>query len=113
VQSRQFEDLAADHAQDGRDVHVADLAFRACRREAAAEAVVSQAFLPVALEDLAEYEEALLASAVGDEAVADPHGRLPRLHPRVGCLHRFAEADLGRFERIKGLNLHGYHLLLL
>ena len=105
-----LKERAADEAQHGRDVHVADLSFRAGHREAAAEAIVPQVRLPVAFEDLAEDEEILLP-AIGDEAVADLHSRLPRLHAGVGRLHRLAEAGLRRFERVEELNLQGHHPL--
>jgi len=112
VLTRQLEDPAVDHAQHGRDVHVADLAFRAGRRVAPAEAVVFQVRLGVGFKDLAEHEQALLA-AVGDEAVADLHGRLPRPDLGVGRLHRLAEAGVGLLDRVEELNLHGHHPLWL
>ena len=59
--SHRLEERAADEAHEGRDVHVADLAFRAGPREAAAEALVPQVRLGVAFEDLAEDREVFLA----------------------------------------------------
>ena len=91
-------------------MHVADLTFRAGHRMAPAEPVVPHMRLGVAFEHLAEDEQVLLA-AVGNEAVADLHDRLPRLDLPVGRLHRLAQAGLGLFERVEELNLHGHHLV--